>query len=69
MQVENIPETIKNPLTRRAKESSREDFDMEEEVKEIVENQIDFYNKFKRNKKFREKFSEMMFEQYLAESS
>ena len=58
---EEMPETMKNGLIRKARNSNKEDFDLEEAIKDICDGQIEFYNHFKSNDKFREKFSEMMF--------
>ena len=62
---EEMPETIKRGLARKVKNSNKEDFDVEEAIEDICDSQIEFFNHFKSNDRFREKFSEMMFKQYL----
>ena len=59
---EEIPETMKKGLIRKVKNTDREDFDLEEAMQDICNNQIEFYNHFKNNDRFRKKFSEMMFD-------
>jgi len=65
MKAEDVPETLLKPLKRRAKQSTKEDFDLEEEMKDVIENQIEFYNRYKTKSRFRQEFLDMMFEQYL----
>ena len=59
---EEIPETMKKGLIRKVRNTDREDFDLEEAMQDICNSQIEFYNHFKNNDRFRKKFSEMMFE-------
>ena len=69
MNPEDIPETLLKTLKRRAKQSTKEEFDLEEEIKDIVENQIAFYNRYKTKSRFRQEFSDMMFKQYLEQNN
>ena len=64
----DLPETMEKALARKVKNSNREDFDIAEAMEDIINNQINLYNYFKRNERFREKFSEIMFERYLEEN-
>ena len=59
---EEIPETMKKGLIRKVKNTDREDFDLEEAMQDICNNQVEFVNHFTNNDRFREKFSEMMFD-------
>ena len=64
----DLPETMEKGLARKVKNTDREDFDIEEAMEDIVNNQVEFLNRFISNDRFREKFSEMMFERYLEEN-
>jgi len=64
----DLPETMEKALARKIKNTDREDFDIEEAMEDIINNQVEFLNHFTGKDRFREKFSEMMFERYLEEN-
>ena len=61
---EQIPEGLKKSLIRRAKRSTKkEDFDIEKEILDIINNNLELYNHLTKDRVF-DKFSDMMFKRY-----
>jgi len=65
----DLPETMRKGLIRKIKNSNREDFDLAEAMEDIINNQFEFIDRFINNERFREKFTEIMFEQYLEDNN
>jgi len=61
---EEMPESIRGAIEKRMEGKSREEIaevNIEEMLRDIIENQIDLFNKFKTNERFNKEFTDAMF--------